>query len=98
MNDKATLAGATPKQASLVEHIDTSLQEIISNSKNVRRRLDDMEEFLFGCDTATVDEKTSEDTPMPNGWRNQVIKNLDTLQYIVNQQEKTLDKISNFYQ
>lgn len=95
MNDRVKLDPAV-KQSSLTELIDSSLHEIINNSKNVSRRLEDMEVFLFG--NSDEDQKQGEDTPQPNGWQKQVLKNLDIINTIISQQEHTLDKISKLYQ
>jgi len=103
MNDQMRAGGvqtAPPaiKQPCLAEIITSSLNEITDMATGVANDLGELERYMFGDkpnDKGSGSSVSSDQ--LVESWENDILRKLDNIKHIVNEQQQTLNAISKFH-
>jgi len=90
------IAAPAIKQPSLSEIIVNSLNEITDTSTNVANQLGELERYMFGDIPSDKGAAVSSDDQLES-WENDVLRKLDYIKHIIEEQQVTLGAISKFH-
>ena len=101
MNDQMRAGGtnaATPsiKQPCLGEIITGSLNEITDSCTSISNQLGELEIYIYGDRPSDKDNAVTSNTEI-DSWENEVLRKLDYIKSIVQEQHQTLNTISKFH-